>query len=179
MMRLLDAQLRIALLSHVVACMSRGQRELLPGIGDDECSRLTGLSVSDLSRLASMGTLAVTVGIEPEGLKASLRTLASVREAKELEAYFIRHGATWQMMRAFFKVRRKETLRRRRDCGARRSAGRSALPDTATRERVYRLWLSMEQRHHPRLRYYHLHQAFPRLAIAVLERIVADFEADR
>jgi hypothetical protein len=59
---------------------------------------------------------------------AGLRAVSLVNEAKALEAYFIRHGASWQMMSALFKIRRKVTLRRRRDCGAWRPSGRFRFP---------------------------------------------------
>jgi hypothetical protein len=66
--------------------------------------------------------------------------LARGNEAMALETYFIRHGASTHLMSALFKVRRKLTLKRRRDFDARRPAGRVRLPDYATRERVYQAW---------------------------------------
>jgi hypothetical protein len=77
-----------------------------------------------------------------------------------------------------FKLRRKVTLKRRRDYGAWRPSGRIALPDPGTREQIYRVWYGLDDPD-PRARYYRLHQAFPRHSLAVLEAIVREFEADR
>lgn len=73
----------------------------------------------------------------PNKLKAGLRALALSNEAKAPETYFIRHGASWSMMKKLFKVRHKLTPQRRREFGVRRRSGRLALPDVATRERIW------------------------------------------
>jgi hypothetical protein len=79
------------------------------------------------------------------------------------------------MMSTLFKIRRKVTLRRRRDCGAWRRSGRFALPDAALRERIYRAWMAIEDPE-PRVRYYRLHQLFPKLSLAALEAVARSFE---
>ena len=103
--------------------------------------------------------------------------MALVNEAKALETYFIRHGASTHLMSALFKVRRKLTLKRRRDFDARRPAGRVRLPDYATRERIYQAWRAIADPT-PRVRYYRLHQEFQHIPIAVLEAVIREFEAD-
>ena len=79
-------------------------------------------------------------------------------------------------MSRLFKLRRKLTLRLRRELGAHRPAGRVALPDYAVRERIYLAWRAIADPA-PRARYYQLHQAFHHLPIAVLEVVIRDFEA--
>jgi len=103
--------------------------------------------------------------------------VALVKEAKALEAYFIRHGASTRLMSALFKIRRKLTLKFRRELGVCRPSGRVPLPDYVTRERIYRVWRSIADPA-PRVRYYQLHQAFLHLPIAVLEVVIRDFEED-
>jgi len=124
-----------------------------------------------------MRDLTIGVSFDAAELTAGLRTVSLVNEAKALEAYFIRHGASWQMMSALFKIRRKVTLKRRRDCGAWRRSGRMPLPDTAMRERICRAWMAIEDPE-PRVRYYRLHQVFPKLSIAVLEAVARGFEEE-
>ena len=80
-------------------------------------------------------------------------------------------------MSALFKIRRKLTLKFRRDLDVRRPSGRVPLPDYATRERIYQVWRTIGDPA-PRIRYYQLHQAFTHLPIAVLEVVIRDFEAD-
>ncbi len=180
MLPLLDAQVRLVLLNHVAVRLAEAEPTTIhaAGIENEQLARLRQLSALDLNRLASMRDLTIGVAFDAAGLNAGLRALALVNEAKALEAYFIRHGASWRMMSALFKIRRKVTLKRRRDCGAWRPSGRVPLPVLAARERIFRAWLAIED---PslRVRYYRLHQLFPQLSIAVLEVVLRDFEVNR
>lgn len=179
MLPLRDTQLRLVLLNHIAVHLTETDPAQLQsaGIESDQLIRLRELSAVDLSRLASMRDLNIAVAVDNGGLKAGLRAVSMVNEAKALETYFIRNGASWQMMSALFKMRRKLALKRRRELGAWRPPGRIALPTLATRERIFRTWLALED-HNPRARYYQLHQRFPQYAIAVLSSVVQEFEAE-
>ena len=179
MFALQDAQVRLVLLNHVAVRLGDAAPDELQaaGLENELLAHLRQLSAVDLSRLAAMRSLTICVAFDGAALKAGLRAVALGNEAKALETYFIRHGASTQLMSALFKVRRKLTLKRRRDLGARRPAGRARLPDYATRERIYRAWRAVADPA-PRIRYYRLHQEFPNIPIAVLEAIVRKFEAD-
>jgi len=180
MLPLHDTQLRLVLLNHVAVRLAEAQSADLDaaGIKTEQLARLRQLSALDLNRLAAMRDLTIGVAFDAAGLSAGLRAVALVNEAKVLEAYFIRNGASWQMMNALFKMRRKVTLKRRRDCGAWRPSGRLPLPDYPMRERIYRAWFATDDPN-PRARYYRLHQGFAQFSIAVLEAVVHEFEADR
>ena len=180
MLPLLDAQVRLMLLNHVAVRLAEAAPTELQaaGIENDQLARLRQLSALDLNRLAAMRDLNIGVAFDAAGLNAGLRAVALVNEAKTLETYFIRHGASWRMMSALFKIRRKVTLKRRRDCGAWRPSGRLPLPGYPVRERIFRAWLAVQDPN-PRLRYYRLHQALPQFSIAVLEAVVREFEADQ
>jgi hypothetical protein len=130
MLPLLDTQVRLVLLNHVAVRLAEAQPDELhaAGIENEQLARLRQLSALDLNRLATMRDLTIGVSFDAAELTAGLRTVSLVNEAKALEAYFIRHGASWQMMTALFKIRRKVTLKRRRDCGAWRRSGRMPLP---------------------------------------------------
>ena len=179
MLPLHDTQVRLVLLSHVTLRLAQARPDELVavGIGTEQLDRLRQLSALDLNRLAAMRSLTIGVSLDGEALQAGLRTVALVKEAKALEAYFIRHGASTRLMSALFKIRRKLTLKFRRDLGVCRPSGRVPLPDYATRERIYRVWRSIADPA-PRVRYYQLHQAFAHLPIAVLEVVIRDLEAD-
>lgn len=180
MLPLLDAQVRLVLLNHVAVRLAEaGTTDLnAAGIETEQLVRLRQLSAIDLNRLAAMRDLTIGVAFDAAGLSAGLRAVALVNEAQALEAYFIRNGASWQMMSRLFKIRRKVTLKRRRDCGAWRPSGRLPLPDYPVRERIFRAWLALGDPN-PRVRYYGLHQAFAQFSIAVLEAVVREFEAAR
>ena len=179
MLPLRDTQLRLVLLNHIAVRLSEGDSAELQsaGIESDQLIRLRQLSAVDLSRLAAMRELNIEVAVDNGGLKAGLRAVSVVNEAKALETYFLRHGASWQMMSALFKMRRKLALKRRRELGAWRPPGRIPLPNLTTRERIFRAWLVLEDPN-PRARYYQLHQTFPHFAIAVLAAVVQEFEAE-
>jgi hypothetical protein len=180
MLPLNDRQLRLVLLHHISVRLAEADPKELraAGLPIEHLAHLVQLSAVDLNRLASMRKLTLGVVVDVAGLATGLRALALVNETKALEAYFIRNGASHRLMSTLFKMRRKLTLKRRITCGARRSAGYPRLPDHATRERIYREWLAMDEAS-PRIRYYRLHQAFPNLPIDVLEAVLRRFEATR
>lgn len=179
MLQLYDTQIRLVLLNHVTVRLAEAQPEELfaAGIENEQLIHLRQLSALDLNRLAAMRSLTIAIAFDSAELKAGLRAVALANEAKSLETYFIRHGASTHLMSTHFKIRRKLTLKRRRDCGARRPAGRVPLPDYATRERIYQAWRAIGDPI-PRIRYYRLHQTFQDLPIAVLEVVIREFEAD-
>lgn len=179
MLPLHDTQVRLVLLNYVTLRLAQAHPDELVavGIANEQLDRLRQLSALDLNRLAAMRTLTIGISLDGETLQAGLRTVALVKEAKALEAYFIRNGASTRLMSALFKIRRKLTLKFRRDLGVCRPSGRVPLPDYATRERIYRVWRSIADPA-PRIRYYQLHQAFTQLPIAVLEVVIRDLEAD-
>jgi hypothetical protein len=180
MLLLLDSQVRLVLLNHVAVRLAEGEPTALhaAGIDTEQIARLRKLSALDLNRLAAMRDFGIGVAFDAPGLKAGLRAVALANEVKTMEAYFISNGASCRMMSEFFKIRRKVTLNRRRNCGAVRPSGRVPLPDCETREHIYRAWLNLKEII-PRERYYRLHQAFPHFAIAILEASVQEGETYR
>lgn len=179
MLTLHDPQLRLALLNHMTVRLVAAQPDELAsaGIGKAQLAHLSKLSPLDLNRLAAMRSLTIGVTLDGQSLQDGLRLVDLVNEVKALENYFIRHGASTALMATLFKVRRKLTLQRRKELGVIRPAGRVALPDHTTRERIYLCWRGIVETT-LRGRYFQLHQAFPHLPIAVLEVVIHDFEAD-
>ena len=92
-----------------------------------------------------MRELGMGMVLDNGGLKAGLRAISLIKEVQALEAYFIRHGASWQMMATLFKMRHKLTLQRRREVGAWRPPGRPPLPDLVTRGAIGRTWRSLRE----------------------------------
>ena len=178
MLPVLDPQVRLVLLNHVTVRLSgAGPEELsAAGLPGEILDSLRRLSATDLNRLASMRSVKIGVAVNGEALQAGLRIVSMVNESNALQTYFIRQGASTALVERLFKVRRKLTLRLRRELGVRRPSGRVPLPDHATRERIYLAWRAIGE---PALRerYYQLHQAFPHLPIVVLEVVIRDSEA--
>ena len=180
MLPLSDANVRLILFNHLAVRLHGDDPAELraAGIEAEQLEHLKGLSATEMHRLAAMREPMIAVGINAHRLRAGLRALALINEAKVLETYFIRHGASWTMMKRLFKVRHKLTLRRRREYGVRRLPGRMRLPDFATREHIWRAWAGFSESN-PRARYYRLHQAFRDWSLEALEAAVLEFERDQ
>src|SRR5450631_4339623 len=98
MVPLNDTQVRLLLLTHVAARFGRdGAADLrAAGVDTDQLARLRELSALELICLAAMREVSIGVAFDQAGINAGLRAVALVKEAKDLEAYFIRYGASWQ-----------------------------------------------------------------------------------
>lgn len=177
MLPLVDPHIRFALLSHLAFRMGdfELERARLPNAVAERIARLRELSVLDLGRLSSMHSVGLSVVLDAHGLEEGMRALSNVRERRSLEAYFLRHGASWRLMASLFKVQRRDTLRRRRVVGVRRPPGRFRLPDPDLRERIYHVWVSYTG-FEPRERFWRLHQHFPELSFAELEAVLRTYE---
>ncbi len=178
MLPLNDTQVRLVLLNHAVLRLARARPDQLEafGISVEQLERLRQLSPLDLQRLAAMRELILSLAIDGRALQEGLRNLVLIKEAKALESYFIRHGASTRLMTVLFKMRRKLTLTCRRELAVQCPSGRVPLPDCALRERICQVWRSLGDTA-PRARYFQLHQAFAQWPIAALEVIIRDFEA--
>ena len=180
MLPLSDSHVRLIVLNHIAVRLNGNDPAELhaAGIETEQLEHLKELSAPDLHRLAAMREPMIAVTVDSNRLKAGLRALALTNEAKALEAYFIRQGASWTMMKSLFKVRHKLTLQRRREYGVRRPPGRTPLPDFITRERIWRVWAAISEPD-PRTRYYQLHQTFSGLSLEVLAAVISEFEKEQ
>lgn len=177
MVPLADPRIRFVLLSHLATWMGdfELERARLPDTEMQRIARLRELSVLDLGRLSSMQSVAVSVVLDLHGLEEGLRALADLRERRSLEAYFLRHGASWRLMASLFKVQRRDTLRRRRVVGVRRPPGRFRLPGPDLRERIHHVWVSYAG-FEPRERFWRLHRHFPAVSFSELEAVLRTYE---
>lgn len=174
MIPLKDSTVRLALLHHLATDFPLSLIDTAPGRGVAArmMRSLSPLSAADLKRLSVMNDLRIRVELDHESLDAGLRLLQRINEARELEAYFVRHGASAPLIRRLFKTRRDEVYRRRRESDTRIPKGTPPLPTYEIRQRVQRRWVALGEL--PlRTRYHQLHQEFPSHPIRVLERIVA------
>ncbi len=101
-----------------------------------------------------------------------------MRDHEWLESYFLLHGASWQLMRALFRLTRKRVLSRRQELGAWFPAGRVPLPEVLVREDIRTVWQRIGESDR-RMRYYRLHQQFKSISIRVLEAVIRGKEDRR
>ena len=166
-----DAQICLLLLHHVVSRFRPDDEGELQGVDAALLTRLRQLTAGDISMLAAMRRPVIRIALDGKGIKSALHALEMISEAKALEAYFIRHGASRQMMSTFFSVSSKATYRRRREYGVPQPKARFVLPAMDTCDRIRRTWRAFGE---PvaRRAYYRLHQTYPQFSIAVLEAVV-------
>jgi hypothetical protein len=173
MVLLHDTQIRVAVLHYIAAQLGEGDPgELLEaGLEVQQLADLRELSAFNLRRLAATRQLRIAVSVDGRELTGVLRNLAGSGDAKTLEVYFLRHGASCRMMHALFKMGRKTTLKRRRQWGVRQPSGTVRLPPLYARLKIIKAWRATPEMN-PRLRYFHLHQLFPYCRIAALEKVI-------
>jgi hypothetical protein len=170
-----DAQMRLLLLQHLAtryspenACEFRAA-----GVNVDLLHRLRQLTASDMSLLAAARQPLVWVELDEPGLQSALRALEGIIQAKALETYFIRHGASPRMMRALFSLSYEVTYLRRRAHGVPAPRSRLRLPPLEIRGRIWRTWRALGDVP-PRLAYHRLHLTYPQFSIALLEAVLRE-----
>ena len=175
-----DTQVRVMVLSYIATQLGEGDPGELHTAGLDvqQLADLRELSAFNLKRLAAIRQLRITVSFDSRELRDGLRNLGLVNEAKSLETYFLRNGASCELMRALFKMGRRATLERRRQWGACQQPGNVRLPPLRSRRKVFKAWLAKPDMN-LRMRYYHLHQMFPYYSITALEKMVRTLEPRR
>jgi hypothetical protein len=173
MLPILDTQVRLVLLTYLAR--DNADDLVVAGVDSAQAERLRRLSATDLNRVAAMRALQLWVVLDSHSLESSLNAIRLADQSKVLEAYFIQHGASVEMMRKFFKLARGTTLKRRREYGLSSATGPVRRPERMLCERIWRAWQSIPESS-SRERYLRLHQAFPDQSIAVLAGVVVYYQ---
>jgi len=168
-----NPQVRLLLLAHLVRA---GAHHLVAaGIPPMQIARLRAIPALQLSRVAAMRQLRLAVSLDSRELDLCLATLERSDEALLLQAYFLHHGASTRMMREYFKLSRRSTLRQRRELALPSPSGAVRLPDEGVRLDIWRRWVSIAASNQ-RDRYFRLHQSVPEHPISVLEAVISLYE---
>ncbi len=173
MLSLRDPYVRLALLSHLARYAAEGPGEALEaaGIRARQAAQLRELKAMDLIALADHPGFPIALNCDLAKLDTALRFVSRLNQARSLELYFIKNGASSRMMRRLFKLSKRATHRRRLEHGCWCASGRLRLPEGDMRERIIRAWF-YEEHQDIRVRYYLLHRSFPEFSMAVLEAVV-------
>lgn len=173
MLSIIEPQIRLMLLHHLAASLSDEDldRIRLRGEACASLARLRELTAGELARIAAMRAVRIEIDVDAVRLADALRVVAMLGEKRAMEEYFIRHGATWQLMTKLFKVKRHDTLRRRRIVGSARLRGRTVLPDRLVREQICQCWRNSQETD-PRASFLQLHLRFPSVSMSALEAVL-------
>jgi len=173
MFALEDPQIRLAVIGTLSVEAERlGPKGLnLPGLSAEKIERLGRLTASEIRVLATHRGLPIKVVVDGYQLAETLGAVARNRQLRDLETYFVQHGASCSLMHRLFSMSRKMTHRRRSELGTSIPAGRYHLPRPRTREQICIAWDKLPPEPLSK-RYFRLHQLFPEFSIAALEATV-------
>ena len=179
-----DQQLRLLVLAHLIRELKGSENEQAPtpsGFTEKQIAELQALSSVALVKLSEMTEPRVAIEIDAGSLEHGLRQVDYLsKRSKQLE-YFIRHGATSNMLTKLFRISSADvTLKRRLFAGTSPLLRRPAMPPHPVREQIQKRWFEIRKgKQSEPLRaedYEELHQDFPRHTFATLWAVVHEFD---
>src|SRR5438477_12148740 len=143
-----DQQLRLMVLAHLIRELRAGAAHGAKpdGFTEKQIEELQALSSAELVKLSEMTEPRVAIQIDAGSLEHGLRQVDYLsKRSKQLE-YFIRNGATSNMLSKLFKISSADvTLKRRLFAGTCSSLRRPAMPPHAMRERITNRWFEIRK----------------------------------
>jgi len=179
-----DQQLRLLVLAQLVRELHRAAEDKTPppeGFTEEQVEELRALSTAELVKLSEMTEPRVAVQIDAGSLEHGLRQVDYLNKRSRQLEFFIRHGATSNMLTKLFRISSADvTLKRRLFSGTSSSLRRPAMPPHAVREQIQRRWYEVrkgKEREPVRAEdYEELHEAFPSHTFATLWAVVHEFD---
>jgi hypothetical protein len=179
-----DQQLRLLVLAQLIRELKGSDSEQAPtleGFTEKQIAELQALSSAELVKLSEMTEPRVAIEIDAGSLEHGLRQVDYLsKRSKQLE-FFIRHGATSNMLTKLFRISSADvTLKRRLFAGTSPLLRRPAMPPHPTRERIQVRWFEIrkgKQEEPVRAEdYEELHRDFPQHTFATLWAVVHEFD---
>jgi len=181
-----DQQLRLLVLAQLVRELQHAADEKEPppaGFTERQAEELRSLSTAELVKLAEMTEPRFAVQIDAGSLEHGLRQVDYLNKRSRQLEFFIRHGATSNMLTKLFRISSADvTLKRRLFSGTSSSLRRPAMPPHAVRENIQRRWFEVrkgKEREPIRAEdYEELHADFAEHTFATLWAVVHEFDED-
>jgi hypothetical protein len=177
-----DQQLRLLVLAQIIRELKGAEHGPLPGgLTQQHAIDLQALTSSELVKLSEMTEPRVAIQIDAGSLDHGLRQVDYLgKRSRQLE-FFIRHGATSNMLTKLFRISSADvTLKRRLFSGTASSLRRPSMPPHPIRELIQKRWFEIrkgKEREPERAEdYEELHQHFPLLTFATLYAVVHEFD---
>ena len=179
-----DQQLRLLVLAHLIRELrqeSENQAPPPPGLSVRQIDELRTLSSEELVQLSEMTDPRVAIEIDAGSLDHGLRQVGYLNKRSRQLEFFIRHGATSNMLTKLFRISSADvTLKRRLFAGTSSSLRRPAMPPHAVREQIQRRWFDIrkgKEREPVRAEDYEdLHRDFSSHTFATLWAVVHEFD---
>jgi len=181
-----DQQLRLLVLAQLVRELQQAAEDKVPppaGFTEQQAEELRSLSTAELVKLSEMTEPRVAVQIDAGSLEHGLRQVNYLNKRSRQLEFFIRHGATSNMLSKLFRISSADvTLKRRLFSGTSSTLRRPAMPPHAVREQIQCRWFEIrkgKEREPIRAEdYEELHADFPRHTFATLWAVVHEFDEE-
>jgi len=179
-----DQQLRLLVLAQLVRELQKGAQEHAPppaGFTEQQVAELRALSTAELVKLSEMTEPRVAVEIDAGSLEHGLRQVDYLNKRSRQLEYFIRHGATSNMLTKLFRISSADvTLKRRLFHGTSSNLRRPSMPPHPVRELIQKRWFEIrkgKEREPERAEDYEaLHHDFSQQTFATLYAVVHEFD---
>jgi Protein of unknown function (DUF2857) len=180
-----DQQLRLLVLAQLIRELHQGEAgEKAPppeGFTAQQLEDLKSLTSAELVQLSGMTDPRVAIEIDAGSLEHGLRQVDYLNKRSRQLEFFIRHGATSNMLTKLFRISSADvTLKRRLFAGTSSALRRPAMPPHSVRELIQKRWFEIRKgKEQDPLRaedYEELHQDFPRHTFATLWAVVHEFD---
>jgi hypothetical protein len=179
-----DQQLRLLVLAHLIRELRREAEVKHPvpeGLSQQQIEELSALTSEELVQLSEMTDPRVAIEIDAGSLEHGLRQVDYLNKRSRQLEYFIRHGATSNMLTKLFRISSADvTLKRRLFSGTSSSLRRPSMPTHAVREQIQRRWYEIrkgKQEEPVRAEdYEELHRDFSSHTFATLWAVVHEFD---
>ena len=179
-----DQQLRLLVLAQLIRELRQEPERKVPpppGLSERQLEELRTLTSEELVQLSEMTDPRVAIEIDAGSLDHGLRQVDYLNKRSRQLEYFIRNGATSNMLTKLFRISSADvTLKRRLFSGTSSSLRRPAMPPHPVREQIQRRWFEIrkgKQQEPVRAEdYEELHRAFPSHTFATLWAVVHEFD---
>jgi len=181
-----DQQLKLLVLAQLVRELHQAAEDKTPppaGFTERQAEELRALSTAELVKLSEMTEPRVAVQIDAGSLEHGLRQVDYLNKRSRQLEFFIRHGATSNMLTKLFRISSADvTLKRRLFSGTSSSLRRPAMPPHPVRERIQARWFEIrkgKEREPIRAEdYEELHADFAQHTFATLWAVVHEFDEE-
>ncbi|MCW2573576.1 MAG: hypothetical protein JWO88_3634 [Frankiales bacterium] len=179
-----DQQLRLLVLAQLIRELRQENEQKVPGpegFTDKQMEELRSLSSEELVQLSEMTEPRVAIEIDAGSLEHGLRQVDYLNKRSRQLEYFIRHGATSNMLTKLFRISSADvTLKRRLFAGTSPLLRRPAMPAHSVREQIQKRWFEIRKgKQSEPIRaedYEELHLDFARHTFATLWAVVHEFD---
>ncbi len=179
-----DQQLRLMVLAQLIRELQQAAQEKTPppeGFTAEQMEELRALSTVELVKLSEMTEPRVAISIDAGSLEHGLRQVDYLSKRSRQLEFFIRNGATSNMLTKLFRISSADvTLKRRLFAGTNSLLRRPAMPPHAIREKIQERWFEIrkgKEREPVRAEdYEELHADYPQHTFATLWAVVHEFD---